>query len=119
METKSMLEDLIEAKKKIDALKPMINTICIITKSRAWFEDQTRQIMVKAPDAKYKVTQGMLEANGIKVIHVTSVNQVRGLRNWEVLLLDDAHEVEDFEEIMCELEYDRAIRADRGSRGAQ
>jgi len=119
METKSMLEDLIEAKKKIDALKPMINTICIITKSRAWFEDQTRQIMVKAPDAKYKVTQGMLEANGIKVIHVTSVNQVRGLRNWEVLLLvllDDAHEVEDFEKIMFELEVERASR---GVRGAQ
>ena len=116
METKSMLEDLIEAKKKIDSMKPMIQTICIITRTRAWFEDQTRQIMDKVPEAKYKVTHGMIEANGIKVIHVTSVNQVKGLRNWEVMLLDDAHEVEDFEKIMFELEVERASR---GVRGAQ
>jgi hypothetical protein len=112
-----MIEDLKQAKKMLDEGQPLLNCIAVITNSRKWFDEHVRKLMDKVPEAKFYISSGMATANGIKVLHVNSVDQVRGLRNWEVMLLDDAHEVADFEKIMVELAIDRAQRQTRESRG--
>jgi hypothetical protein len=111
------IDTLLEAQKKVDSVGGVVNTIAVLTARREWFEETVKKIMDRVPEATFNVTQGMISANGIRVIHVRDRQQVRGLRNWEVMLLDDAHEVEGFEQIMYDLEVDRATR--KAKRGVQ